>query len=169
MKRTLGLLIFSMILVQGATGCNYADDRHVYTSTYMQPTTVYIVEEPSGETILNFPIPPNHKLVVDFDNESNSSEFFHQSQGPATTVSWALYDIDASPGLILRNRFSGTVLESGSREITGTPVIGSTIGDPVDPGAVPSDRTIEEIEQDIDDSEGLPEPTEDGEAEEAAE
>ena len=163
MKRTLGLLVLCFVLIQGTTGCNYADNRDPIPSTFMQPTTASIEYRPSGETAWTYPIPPNHKLVLDFDTEGAGPEFFYASQGPATTVSWELYPLDATPSLIFRSRFHGSPVDSGSMTLTGDHVLRTTVGEPIDPSTIPSERTEDEIRQELED---LPEP--DAAAEEEA-
>ncbi|MEO0477524.1 MAG: hypothetical protein AAF085_16395 [Planctomycetota bacterium] len=168
MKRTLGLLTLSLFLLQGATGCSsYSADREAYKSTYMSPKSVYAVYKPSNETAWSYDIPPQHILVVERDSEDSGAEYFRQAQGYPTSLSWELYPITASESTFKRNHYYGSPIESGVIQLDGSPmVIGSTIGKPVDPSSVPTDRPIEEIEADLPEPDALPEPEP---AEEAAE
>ena len=171
MKRTLGLLVLCLVLLQGTTGCNYSEDREVYKSTYMQPKSVYAVYRPSNETAWSYDIPPQHILVVERDNAKEELEWATNTDGYPTKLTWALYPIDATRSVLRNNHYLDNAIESGVVALNGTPmIIGSTVGKPVDPEQVPTERSIEEIEKDLDD---LPEPdaAEDAaeEAEEATE
>ena len=169
MKRTLGLLILSLVLIQGATGCSYSEDREVFKSTYMSPKSVYAVYKPSNETAWSYDIPPQHVLVVERDTDDDRVEFFTTSDGYPTSLSWELYPITAMKSKTRRNHYWGTPLDSGTIELKGTAlVMGSTVGDPVDPSSVPTERTIEEIEKDLPEPDALPEPEPEA-AEDAAE
>ena len=173
MKRTLGLLTLSLVLLQGATGCNYSEDREVFKSTYTQPKSVYAVYRPSNETAWSYDIPPQHILVLERDTDEATIEWARTAQGYPTKLSWALYPITARPSMLRNNHYTTLPIESGSIALNGTPVIvGSTVGKPVDPQSVPRERTIEEIEKDLPEPDALPEPTEkpaEDAAEEAAE
>lgn len=153
MKRTLGLLTLSLVLIQAATGCNYSEDRQVYKSTYMSPKSVYAVYKPSNETAWSYDIPPQHILVVERDNDEDTIEWATTSDVYPTSLTWELYPIDATRSKLKRNHYAGTPIASGSIELNGTPlIVGSTVGKPVDPASVPTERTFEEIEK------TLPEP-----------
>lgn len=168
MKRTLGLLALSLVLLQGATGCNYSEDREVFKSTYNQPKSVYAVYRPSNETAWSYDIPPQHILVLERDTDEATIEWARTAQGYPTKLSWELYPIDATPSMLRNNHYSSSPVESGSISLNGTPmIIGSTVGKPVDPKSVPTDRSIEEIEKDLDNPDALPEP--EAPAEEATE
>jgi len=168
MKRTLGLLVLSLVLLQGTTGCNYSEDRDVYKSTYMQPKSVYAVYRPSNETAWSYDIPPQHLLVVERDTDEESAEWATTADGYATKLTWKLYPIDATKSKLRAGHYIDKPIESGVVALNGTPlIVGSTIGQPVDPSQVPTDRDIEDIEKDLDD---LPEPDAvEEEAEEASE
>lgn len=169
MKRTLGLLLLSLVLLQGTTGCNYSEDREVYKSTYMSPKSVYAVYRPSNETAWSYDIPPQHILVVERDTGEETIEWATTSKSYATSLSWELYPIDATESKLRNGHYVGTPIESGTIALNGTPlVMGSTIGKPVDPASVPTERSIEDIEKDLPEPDALPEPTEKP-AEEAAE
>ncbi|MEM9348562.1 MAG: hypothetical protein AAGB26_18485 [Planctomycetota bacterium] len=159
MKRTLGLLTLSLVLLQGATGCNYSEDREVYKSTYMSPKSVYAIYKPSNETAWSYEIPPQHLLVVERDTGDEMIEWATTSDGYPTSLSWELYPINATKSKLRRNHYTGTPIESGTITLNGTPLImGSTVGKPLDPSAVPAERSIEEIEKEIDETDTLPEP-----------
>lgn len=161
MKRTLGLLLLSVILLQGATGCYFSEDREVYKSTYMSPKSVYAVYRPSNETAWTFDIPPQHILVVERDTGEEVAEWATTSKGYPTSLSWELYPIDATESKLRGNHYSSTPIESGKITLNGTPmIIGYTIGKPVDPSSVATDRSIEDIEKDLPEPDALPEPTE---------
>ena len=165
MKRTLGLLLLSIVFLQGATGCNYSEDREVFKSTYMSPKSVYAVYRPSNETAWSYDIPPQHILVVERDTDDDTAEWATTSEGYPTSLSWELYPITATQSKLRNNHYSSAAIESGTIKLNGTPVIvGSTIGKPVDPASVPKERSIEDIEKDLPEPDALPEP-----AEEAAE
>ncbi|MBX2851438.1 MAG: hypothetical protein KTR15_06810 [Phycisphaeraceae bacterium] len=169
MKRTLGLLTLSLVLLQGATGCNYSEDREVYKSTYMSPKSVYAVYKPSNETAWSYEIPPQHILVVERDAEDSGLEWARSPEGYPTSLSWELYPITATKSLLRNNHYSSIPIESGVIELNGTPmIIGSTVGKPIDPATVPTERAIEDIEKDLPEPDALPEPTEEA-AEDAAE
>lgn len=159
MKRTLGLMLFSTILLQGATGCWHSEDRSIYTSTYMNPQSVYAVYKPSNETVWTYDIPPQHKLLVEFDSPGEGGMFYATRNLP-TRLEWALYPIDASHSFFMPERLVSSAIESGTVELNGTPIIlGATVRPTIDPATVPTDRTVEEIEGD------LPEPDADKPAE----
>ena len=168
MKRTLGLLTLSLVLIQGATGCSYSEDREVYKSTYMSPKSVFALYKPSNETAWSYDIPPQHVLVVERDTDEENLEWATTSDGYPTTLSWELYPITAAKSKTRYNHYLASPIDSGTIELKGTAlVMGSTIGKPIDPDSVPTERSIEEIEGDLDD---LPEPEAAAEeAEEAAE
>lgn len=166
MKRTLGLLVLSLVLLQGTTGCNVSEDRDVYKSTYIQPKSVYAVYRPSNETAWSYDIPPQHVLVVERDTGDESAEWATTSDGYPTKLTWELYPINATKSL-RNNYYADEPIESGVVALNGTPlVMGSTIGQPIDPASVPTERSIEDIEKDLDNPDELPEPEA---AEEAAE
>jgi hypothetical protein len=157
MKRTLGLLVLSLVLLQGSTGCSYSEDRDVYQSTYLSPKSVYATYRPSNESAWSYDIPPQHILVVERDTNEDTVEWATTSKAYATKLTWELYPIDAKKSIFRKGHFFSSPIESGVVALNGTPVIiGSTIGKPVDPSSVPTDREIEDIEKDLDD---LPEPT----------
>lgn len=159
MKRTLGLLTLSLVLIQGATGCSYSEDREVYKSTYMSPKSVYAIYKPSNETAWSYDIPPQHILVVERDAEDSSIEWIRTPEGYATSLTWELYPITAKPSLLRKNHYRSTPIESGVVALNGTPLImGSTVGKPVDPASVPTERSIEDIEKDLPEPDALPEP-----------
>eukprot|EP00752_Nemacystus_decipiens_P014487 g12896.t1 len=167
MKRTLGLLTLSFVLIQGATGCSYSEDREVYKSTYMSPKSVYAIYKPSNETAWSFDIPPQHVLVVERDTGEETAEWATTSDGYPTTLSWELYPITAAKSKTRYNHYNDAPIDSGTIQLKGTAlVMGSTIGKPIDPATVPAERSIEEIEGDLDELDDLPEPEV---AEEAAE
>lgn len=169
MKRTLGLLILSLVLTQAVTACRSSEDRTIYKSTYMQPKSVYAVYKPSNETAWSYDIPPQHQLLVELDGEGGS--IFAVSENLPTKLIWALYPINTNRGLFNAERMVGSAIESGEVELTGSAIIvGSTVGSPINPTDIPADRSIEEIEQDLpepdapagpDQSDNLPEPDED--------
>lgn len=159
MKRTLGLLTLSLVLLQGATGCSFSEDREVYKSTYMSPKSVYAVYKPSNETAWSYEIPPQHILVVERDTEADGVEWAQQAKGYPTSLSWELYPITATKSKLRRNHYSSAPIESGTIDLNGTPlVMGLTIGKPVDPASVPTERSIEDIEKDLPEPDALPEP-----------
>lgn len=159
MKRTLGLLTLSLILLQGATGCSYSEDREVFKSTYMSPKSVYAIYKPSNETAWSYDIPPQHILVVERDTGEENIEWATTSDGYPTSLSWELYPITATKSKLRRNHYSSAAIETGTITLNGTPVImGSTVGKPVDPASVPAQRTIEDIEKDLPEPDALPEP-----------
>ena len=171
MKRTLGLLTLSLVLLQGATGCSYSEDREVFKSTYMSPKSVYVVYKPSNETAWSYEIPPQHILVVERDSNADGVEWAQEAKGYPTSLSWELYPIDATMSKLRRNHYTSAPIESGTINLNGTPLlIGSTIGKTIDPATVPTERSIEDIEKDLPEPDALPEPapTEDA-AEEPAE
>ncbi len=169
MKRTLGLLLLSIVFLQGATGCNYSEDREVFKSTYMAPKSVYAVYRPSNETAWSYDIPPQHILVVERDTGEDGAEWATTSKSYATSLKWELYPISATESKLRNNHYSSAAIETGTVKLNGTPMImGSTIGKPVDPASVPKERSIEEIEKDLPEPDALPEPTQEP-AEEAAE
>ena len=169
MKRTLGLMTLCLVLLQGATGCSYSEDRDVFRSTYMSPKSVYAVYKPSNETAWSYDIPPQHILVVERDTADDGIEWAQQAKGYPTSLTWELYPINASKSKLRRNHFTSTPLETGVIQLNGTPLImGSTVGKPVDPASVPTERSIEESEKDLPEPDALPEPTEEA-ADEAAE
>ncbi|MGB0766859.1 MAG: hypothetical protein ACPGYV_04040 [Phycisphaeraceae bacterium] len=165
MKRILGLAFVSALFLNAATGCSsYSEDRDVFKSTYMSPKSVYVVYKPSNETAWSYDVPPQHILVVERDAEDSSMAWATQPKSYPTTLMWELYPITASESILQNGHYLGSPIESGVVELNGTPlVIGSTVGSAIDPSTVPTDRDIEDIEQDLDD---LPEPDA---AEEAAE
>jgi len=164
MKRTLGLLALCFVLLQGTTGCIYSEDRDVFESTFVQPKSVYATYRPSNETAWSYDIPPQHILVVERDTTEDAAEWATTSKLYPTKLTWALYPIDAKKSIFRSGHYFSNPIESGVVELNGTPlIVGSTIGKPVDPSSVPTDREIEDIEKDLDE---LPEPTEP--AEEAA-
>ena len=161
MKRTLGLLLLSIVLLQGATGCRYSEDRDVYKSTYLSPKSVYVTYRPSNETAWSYDIPPEHLLVVDRNTDSGHVEWATTSKDYATSLKWELYPIDATQSKLRSGHYRGTPIDSGTIELNGTPIIiGSTIGKPVDPASVPTERSIEDIEKDLPEPDALLEPAE---------
>ncbi|MFK7790493.1 MAG: hypothetical protein AB8C95_13490 [Phycisphaeraceae bacterium] len=169
MKRTLGLLLLSAVLLQGTTGCNFSEDREVYKSTYMSPKSVYAVYRPSNDSAWSYDIPPQHLLVVERDTGEETAEWATTAKGYATSLSWELYPIDANESKLRSNHYTGTPIDSGTITLNGTPmIIGYTIGKPVDPATLPVERSIEDIEKDLPEPDALPEPTPEP-AEEAAE
>ena len=172
MKRTLGLLVLSLVLVNSATGCSsYSEDRDVFKSTYMSPKSVYVTFKPSNETTWSYDIPPQHILVVERDADDSHVSWATQPKGYPTSLKWELWPITAKESFWVNGHYLGSPIESGEIKLNGTPmVIGSTVGDPVDPATVPTERTIEDIEKDLPEPDALPEPDVQGEAaEEAAE
>lgn len=150
MKRTLGLLTLSLLLLQGATGCNYSEDRQVYKSTYLSPKSVYAVYKPSNETAWTYSIPPQHILVVERDTDDDVIEWATTSDAYPTSLSWELYPINATKSKLRRNHYLSKPLESGTIDLKGTPlIVGSTVGKPIDPQTIPTERTIEDIEKDL--------------------
>ena len=148
MKRTLGLLVLSLVLIQTVTGCRFSEDRTAYTSTYMQPKSVYAVYRPSNETAWSYDIPPQHQLVVELDGTDGS--MFNESKTLPTKLTWALYPIDPTMAFIHRERYLSSPIASGEVALNGSPIIiGHTVGAPIDPATLPSERSIEEIEQDL--------------------
>jgi len=160
MKRTLGLLLLSIVLLQGATGCNYSEDRDVYKSTYMSPKSVYALYRPSNETAWSYDIPPQHILVIERDTSDDTAEWATTSKAYPTSLSWELYPINATESKLRNGHYSSAAIETGTIKLNGTPVIiGSTIGKPVNPASVPKERSIEDIEKDLPEPDALPEPT----------
>jgi len=160
MKRTLGLLALTIVLSQG-TGCfTYSENRATHKSTYAYPRTVYAIDSSTGETVWTYVVPPQTKLVVDLDSESDGSELFYRSEGLPTTLSYELYPIAASESIWRHDHFSGSTLDEGEIELTVGGIItwGYDLGPAIDPSTVPGDRSIEDIEQDLAD-ESLPDPT----------
>lgn len=150
MKSTLSLTVLALVLLQGATGCSYSEDREVYESTYMAPKTAIARYRPSNETAWSYPIPPQHILVVERDTESGEIEAFTSSKAIPTKLTYELYPIDASPSLWRRDHYSGTPIDSGTITLNGGAVImASTIDAPIDPASIPDERSIEEIEKDL--------------------
>ena len=163
MKRTLGLLTLCFVLLQGATGCNYSEDREVYKSTYMSPKSVYAVYKPSNETAWSYDIPPQHILVVERDSANDGIEWAQQPKGYPVKLTWELYPMTASESKWKRNHYASTPIETGTIALNGSPlIIGSTIGKPIDPATVPTDRSIEDIEADLPEPDALPEPAQEG-------
>ena len=159
MKRTLGLLTLSLVLIQGATGCSYSEDREVYKSTYMSPKSVYAIYKPSNETAWAYEIPPQHVLVVERDTDDDRIEWATTSDGYPTSLSWELYPITATKSKLRRNHYMSSPIDSGTIELNGSAlVMGSTVGKPVDPTSLPTQRSIEDIEQDLPEPDALPEP-----------
>ena len=171
MKRTLGLLVLSMLLVNTATGCSsYSEDRDVFKSTYMSPKSVYVAFKPSNETTWSYDIPPQHLLVVERDADDSNISWARAPKGYPTSLKWELWPIDAKESFWANGHFHGTPLEAGEIKLNGTPmIIGSTVGDPIDPASVPTERTIEDIEKDLPEPDALPDPEGEEAAEEAAE
>lgn len=167
MKRTLGLFVLTFALLQGATGCIYSEDREVIESTYLHPKTVTVIYKPSNKTAWTYDIPPGHMLVVERDATTGNAEFIRADPGNPTKLMWELYGIDATPSIFRKDHYSSTAIETGEMALEGGPVIVTwTLRDPIDPATVPQDRQIEDIEQDLTDTEGasgtgdddLPEP-----------
>ena len=159
MKSTLGLTALAAALTLGMTGCNYSDGREVIKSTEAAPKTVYAYYINTGETVWTYNIPPNTKLRVDLDTQGAGPELFYRTEGAPTTLSYKLFDINAKPSLFRRNMFYGTVQDSGSMELDGGQVGWRwTITQSVAASEEPGERSVEEIEKDIDQ---LPEPGED--------
>lgn len=157
MKRTLGLALLSIVLLQGATGCNFSEDRDVFKSTFTAPKSVYAKYRPSNETAWSYDIPPQHLLVVERDTGDESAEWATTSKAYPTSLSWELYPISATESRLKSGHYRGTPIERGTIKLDGTALlVGSTIGPAVDPSSIPADRDIEAIEQDLDE---LPEPT----------
>lgn len=164
MKRTLGLMLLSLALLQGATGCRYSEDRHVYESTYMSPKSVFVQEKLSKKTVFSKEIPPQHILVVEFDGKADGwGEIVALDSGYATSLRWELYPLNATRGFFRRDHYYSASVESGTIELEGNPiVINMLVGKPIDPDTVPRERTEDEIRQDLPEpgNEALPEPDE---------
>ncbi len=157
MNRTFGLSILALVLLQGATGCIYSEDRDVFKSTYEKPKTVSYIYKPSNETAWTFEIPPQTLLVVERDATTGNAEFVRLDQGYPTKLIWELYPIDASPSWTRKDHYWGTPLEKGTLELNGSPgVIAWTLRDPIDPNTLPKDRPVDEIEKDLPEPDAKP-------------
>ncbi|MEM1353346.1 MAG: hypothetical protein AAGH88_00535 [Planctomycetota bacterium] len=160
MIRTLTTLALTCFVLLGLTGCNYSQDRHDYTSTFVEPTTVYVLDVASQEVVWSYPVPPEHRLVVEFETYDNFDLATMPETNP-TSLYYELLPIDAPKSWFRAKHYRAvSPLDKGTFELQGRAVnIGSSIGDPIDPAAFPADRPIEEIERDLEQGEGdLPEP-----------
>lgn len=157
MIRTLTTLALAGATLAGLSACtSYSEDRSVFKSTYTTPRSVYVRDVATGETIWSYDVPPQHLIAVEFDSESNFDLANNPGEYPTRLV-WDVYPINATKSKFREGHYWDIATESGQMPLQGRPVlIGSIVGEPVDPASVPRDRSIEEIEAD------LPEP---GEAE----
>lgn len=165
MKRTLGLMLLSLVIIQTTTGCRSSEDRSIYKSTFLEPKSVYVVTKPGNKTIWTYDIPPQTQLVAEFDGPGNASVFGQTKDNP-TLFMWSLYPIDATNSFFYPEKYLGSPIESGTIELDGGPVIiGMAVRPPIDPETIPTDRTIEEIEKDLPATDDLPEPDQPAESE----
>ena len=137
MRRDLAVMYVTLACLTGfLPACS--KDKHVFRSTVFRPTTVSIRDLISKEVIWSNDIPVYHKLVVDFDRESDNLPF-RIGSGPAQTMKWELID-----------QLTKSTVDEGLVDLSGLPIMIEPTyrpGPEVPPNQrqarVPTDRELE--------------------------
>lgn len=87
-----------------------SQDKHVFESTDHLPATVTVVDTTTDQTLWSRDVPPQHKLVMDFDRDGEV-EFFKVTGKPATSLRYTLKDA------------KGKTIESETVQLPGTSLL----------------------------------------------
>ncbi|MCC6581408.1 MAG: hypothetical protein IT440_13305 [Phycisphaeraceae bacterium] len=93
-RLTFLALVGAAMMAGGCLEHGVSIDRHTYTSTPHQPTTITLVDTTTKEEFWKMDIPVCMRLRLDFDR-SPESEGFYNNLNPASKLNWMLLPLDS--------------------------------------------------------------------------
>lgn len=116
-RRLINLLAPWMLVLALGWSAGCSNDRHVFKSTVLRPTSVALVDMTNDQVLWSMDIPTGHKLDIDFNPLSASEVASVRPTVPAEHMRWRLRRISSPVS------FLDPEVDQGELDLPGNPVM----------------------------------------------